>query len=73
MILDNEDRLMLNDQKIPLPNERQRSSGFVQKQPPQVFCKKGVLKKFANFTGKNLCSNAFVLLRNLQDFEEHLF
>ena len=26
-----------------------------QKQPPEVFCKKGALKNFANFTGKQLC------------------
>ena len=32
IILDNQDRLMLNEQKIPLPNEPQRSPGFVQKQ-----------------------------------------
>ena len=25
-----------------------------QKQPPDVFCKKGVLKNFASFTGKHL-------------------
>ena len=40
MILDNQGRLMLNDQKIPLPNESQRSPGFAQKQPPEVFYKK---------------------------------
>ena len=27
----------------------------VQKQPPVVFCKKGVLRIFASFTGKHLC------------------
>ena len=26
-----------------------------QKQPAELLCKKGVLKIFANFTGKNLC------------------
>ena len=56
MILDNQGRLVLNDQKTPSPhNEPQRSRGFVQKQPPQVFCRKGVFKNFANFTGKHLC------------------
>ena len=34
-------------------------SWFVQKQPPEVFCKKGNLKKFANFTGKQLCWDLF--------------
>ena len=28
---------------------------FVQKQPPKVFYKKGVLKNIAKFTGKHLC------------------
>ena len=56
MILDNQGRLVLNDQKTLLPhNEPHRSRGFVQKQPPEVFCKKGILKYFANFTGKHLC------------------
>ena len=27
---------------------------YFQKQPPELFCKKGVLKKFANFIGKHL-------------------
>ena len=40
MILDNQGRLMLNEQKIPLPDELQKSPGFVQKQPPEVFCKR---------------------------------
>ena len=38
MIFDNQVGLMLNDQKIPLPNKPQRSPGSVQKQPPEVFC-----------------------------------
>ena len=59
MILDNQGRVMLNDQKIPLLNEPQRSPGFVQKQPPEVFCKKGVLKKFPNFTRKHRYWNLF--------------
>ena len=41
MILDNQGRLMLNDQKVSFPhNEPQRSPGFVQKQSPELFCKK---------------------------------
>ena len=40
MILDNQGRLTLNAQKMPLPNEPQRSPGFVQKQSPEVFCKR---------------------------------
>ena len=30
-----------------------------QKQPPEVFCRKGVLKNFAIFTKKNLCWSLF--------------
>ena len=30
-----------------------------QKQPPEVFCKKGVLRNFAKFTGKYLCQSLF--------------
>ena len=32
-----------------------------QNQPPEVFCKKGVLKNFANFTGKHLCWSLFLI------------
>ena len=31
-----------------------RSGTFAFKQPPEVFCRKGVLKNFANLTGKHL-------------------
>ena len=54
MTEDNQCGLKLNDQKIPLPNEPQRSPGFAQKQPAEVSDKEGVLKKFANSTGKHL-------------------
>ena len=30
-----------------------------QKQPPEVFFKKGALKNFAKFTGKHLCRGLF--------------
>ena len=30
-----------------------------QKQPPEVFYKKGVLKNFTKFTGKHLCQSLF--------------
>ena len=30
-----------------------------QKQPPEVFCKKGVLLNFAKFIGKHLCQSLF--------------
>ena len=28
---------------------------LIQKQPPEVFCKKGILRNFAKFTGKHMC------------------
>ena len=31
----------------------------MQKQPPEMFCEKVVLKNFAKFTGKNLCQSLF--------------
>ena len=31
----------------------------IQKQPPEVFCKTGVLRNFAIFTGKHLCQIHF--------------
>ena len=30
-----------------------------QKQPPEVFCKRGVLRNFTKFTGKHLCQSLF--------------
>ena len=54
MIFDNQGRLMLNDQKIPLSNEPQGSLGFVRSSHRRCSVKKGVLKKFGNFTGKHL-------------------
>ena len=57
IVLGNQNRL--NDKKIPLLNEPPRSRGFVQNQPPEVFCKQGVFKKFANFTRKHPCWNLF--------------
>ena len=34
---------------------------YAQKQPSEVFFKKVVLKNFANFTGKRLCWNLFLI------------
>ena len=36
-----------------------RKYEYTQKQPPEVFCKKGVLRNFAKFTGKHLCQSLF--------------
>ena len=44
---------MLNEQSISLPhNEPQRSPGFVQKQPLELFCRKICFKKFHKFPRK---------------------
>ena len=31
-----------------------------EEKPPDVFCKKGVLKNFTKFTGKHLCQSLFL-------------
>ena len=36
------------------------SSCLRQKQPPEVFCKKGVIRNLAKFTGKHLCQSLFL-------------
>ena len=38
----------------------------VKKKSPEGFCKKGVLKNFANFTGKHLCWSLFNKVASLQ-------
>ena len=37
-------------------NEKKKN---VKKHPPEVLCKKGVLRNFTKFTGKNLCLSLF--------------
>ena len=34
-------------------------SGFSRSSRPDVFCKKGVLRNFAKFTGKHLCQSLY--------------
>ena len=34
---------------------------YLQKQPPEVFCKKNALKDFTNFTEKDLCWSLFLI------------
>ena len=57
-------------------------SSKLQKQAPEVFCKKGVLRNFAKFTGKHLCQSLFfnkvaglrpVFMWILRNFLEQLF
>ena len=40
---------------------------YFQKQPPDVFCRKGCSKNFPNFTGKHLCWSLFLM--KLQAFK----
>ena len=42
-----------------VPNSIKLNGWFVQRQPPEVFYKKGVLRNFAKFTGKHLCQSLF--------------
>ena len=37
----------------------QSETNHQQKQPPGVFCKKGVLRNFVKSTGKHLCQSLF--------------
>ena len=53
MILDNQGKPMLNGQKVPLPNEPQKSPRFVQKQKPEVFFKKRCSKKVLQISQEN--------------------
>ena len=36
-----------------------RKLDYVRSSHPEVFCKKGVLRNFAKFTGKHLCQSLF--------------
>ena len=46
---------------------------FMRKQRPEMFCKKGVLRNFAKFTGKHLCQSLFNKVACLRPFfTEHL-
>ena len=59
---------MLNDQSITLPhNEPQRSPTIVHHQ--RCFVKKGILKTFANFTGKHLCWTTASIFNNVVDLQ----
>ena len=49
----------INETKKGKTGEHIYFSKTTQKQSPEVFCKKGVLKNFAKFTGKHLCQSLF--------------
>ena len=38
-----------------------------QKQSPEVFCTKTILRNFAKFTGKRLCQSLFFKITSLDD------
>ena len=71
MILDNQGRFILNDQKIPLSNEPQRSLGLVQEAWACNFIKKRLQHfcfpvKFPNFLRtsilKNICERLLLFV-----------
>ena len=40
-------------------SKSQKVEQKIEKQPPEVFCKKDVLRNFVKFTGKHLCQSLF--------------
>ena len=44
---------------LPQKTRRWKNISPLQKQPPEVFYEKGVLRTFAKFTGKHLCKSLF--------------
>ena len=49
--------------KTPSPLPRATLWLKVRSSRPEVFCRKGVLRKFAKFTGKHLCQSLFLKKR----------
>ena len=49
--------------KTPSPLARATLWLKVRSSRPEVFCRKGVLRKFAKFTGKHLCQSLFLKKR----------
>ena len=47
------------ENKNPVDYSMTEEIVFLQKQPPEVFCKKGVFRNFAKFTGKHLYQSHF--------------
>ena len=59
-----ENFIIMRINKTSLLNRNLKQQIFtmnVHKQPPEVFCKKAVLKNFSTFTGKYLCSSLFLI------------
>ena len=42
-----------------MPNVKKYQEDLLQNLPPEVFCKKGVLRDFTKLTGKQLCRRLF--------------
>ena len=61
MTLDNQGRLMLNDQKSFCQMNHRDLLGLFRSSHRRCSVKKGVLKKFAYFTGKHLCWSLFLI------------
>ena len=76
MMLDNQGRLRLNDQSITSPHNEPQRSEFLQKQLPEVFCRKRCSikrRKFYRKTpvleslfNKNLFADVIMLLLNIR-------
>ena len=75
----NTDESDFSENKVPHLNylkpfefERKTNIGDInssQKQPSELFCKKGVLRNFSKFTGKRLCQSLFLTALGLQLYE----
>ena len=62
---------------MDLDTKKSRGGKFVlgngRSSRPDVFCRKGVLRNFAKFTGKHLCQSLFLIkLQTIPFFTEHL-
>ena len=53
--------LLLTVTPVFAPNSFKNTTSKPQKQPLELFCKKVVLRNFANFTGKHLCWSFFLI------------
>ena len=54
-------RITLKLQKSDVTRSYHSLPTVIQKQPPDLFYKKGVLKNFAKFTGTHLCLSLFLV------------
>ena len=62
----------LNERKVDIIQVSLKDNlpfSFLQKQPLEVFCKKDVLRNFAEFTGKHLCQSLFLIKLHVLDLQ----